>query len=276
LRKHLLEVVGISLTLIGVLFAALAYSQDSDALRMDRSETEAQREADRQESSPVLEIPVPPEIAPIAPGTTSISPGTSMSENASEIPSGVVARSGEPTSAGQGDVMADIVDITLQNKGGQPALIVGIEATVKRAEYLGSCWGAGDIPVAGVYDLIVPIESTYPLRVSKSVRFSVAPKSVDRLAISIGPNLDDTSVGFVVDAEFRLVLADGQRLDVGSYALLSKVYTPYITNSGDTEWIPGCTARARDVAISYLSAYSKKAPGLTRLVELFDAYLQNR
>lgn len=84
------------------------------------------------------------------------------------------------------------VDITVQNNGENPALITEAKVTLSEVKHLDYCAHAGgDSPVSAAYMLKYPQDVRAP-RVDKltKIRFDVAPKRTDRLAISMGHDFE--------------------------------------------------------------------------------------
>jgi hypothetical protein len=67
------------------------------------------------------------------------------------------------------------------------------------------------------------------LTLSADLPFSVEANSVDRLAVTIGPDSDGSSdMGSIYFAEVRLILVDDTAVELGSYVLMSPIET-YMT-----------------------------------------------
>ncbi|WP_157596916.1 hypothetical protein [Saccharomonospora saliphila] len=104
------------------------------------------------------------------------------------------------------EVDAAAVDIVLENRGEQPALINEIEVVVRAQDALTGCSGAGPLHVTTDYDIRIPPE----LR-SRSVRepvlFNLGGRSRERILISLGSSASEAYAGwgtiFTVDLRLK-------------------------------------------------------------------------
>ena len=131
------------------------------------------------------------------------------------------------------NVNASAVDVILENTGGRPALITSVEATIHDVIRLERCLaGGGAVYVAALYSIIVPVGDdglSHAGQFRADLPFEVEGNSVDRLAITVGPDqsgFDDLS--YVYDTDLRLVLADGSALELGRFGLISPIETDLV------------------------------------------------
>ncbi len=84
---------------------------------------------------------------------------------------------------------AAIVDISLHNSGGTPALITEVSLTFVYAQAVKECLGVGGpLGISGTYDVGVPEDlPPVPFELREPMKFVVDPNNYDRLAVTIGP-----------------------------------------------------------------------------------------
>ena len=121
------------------------------------------------------------------------------------------------------------IDLTLQNKGGEPSLITDIEAEVVYFRQLRDCTGAQPAPESftAKYDLAIPMVDVEPAekQLSHQIRFEVKPGAADRLVLTLGPQTQSAfaTTPMVMSAKIRLIHDDDQTVDVGTVSLVTTV-----------------------------------------------------
>jgi hypothetical protein len=123
-------------------------------------------------------------------------------------------------------VQASAIDITMRNDGDLPALITGVDVRFLHAEQIEQCTEiGGPVSVSGAYDIRVPTGPNMPkapFQMRHPVTFQVEPRSVDRLALTIGPDtFREGQTPYLYVAEVSLEV-DGQEdlVPTGAAALL--------------------------------------------------------
>lgn len=121
---------------------------------------------------------------------------------------------------------ASPIDITLRNTGGEPTLISSVIVDVEHFERLSDCTtsGAGPAGVSAEYTVRLPEASvgTGPAlgEVNHDVRFEVKAGSVDRMQLTVGPEVEGLgNYPYVLGLKVSLIESGGKRLDAGKYLL---------------------------------------------------------
>ncbi|GAC56836.1 hypothetical protein GOHSU_14_00030 [Gordonia hirsuta DSM 44140 = NBRC 16056] len=131
--------------------------------------------------------------------------------------------------AGNGSVGATPIDLTLQNKGGEPSLITRIDATVVFFEQLRDCTAAPATPAraAGQYQLKIPMTDTAPSSktFSNEIRFEVKPDAADRMVLTIGPEQQPAFAiqPMVMSVKLALIHDHNQTKEIGTVSLVTTV-----------------------------------------------------
>lgn len=121
------------------------------------------------------------------------------------------------------------IDITLQNKGGEPSLITRVDAEVVYFQQLRDCTKAESAPTAITtqYHLAIPMNDVEPAdkAVSNEVRFEVKPGTADRMVLTLGPSTQPAfaTTPMVMSAKIKLIHDDDQTMDVGTVSLVTTV-----------------------------------------------------
>lgn len=140
-------------------------------------------------------------------------------------------------------IEATAADITLKNNGSAPALITELKVEILFAREMEDCARSGGGPalVSGRYSVKIPtVLPAMPFTLARPIRFEVRSGSVDRMAVTIGPEQQNISFAkpYVYAARISLVHDKSDKpLDVGTVAMVS---TP-----GKADWQ---IARASDFA----------------------------
>ncbi|NYH79049.1 hypothetical protein FHR84_002383 [Actinopolyspora biskrensis] len=118
-------------------------------------------------------------------------------------------------------VDAAAVDVVLENRGEQPALVTEIELVVHSAQRLHACQASGPINVTTAYDIRVPRE-LQSRTVRKSVLYNLDGKSKERVLLSIGPGGDEGTTGWgtIYTVDVRLKQDSGNVLTIPDLVLM--------------------------------------------------------
>ncbi|GAA4744405.1 hypothetical protein [Gordonia alkaliphila] len=137
-----------------------------------------------------------------------------------------VTESGGPDPV-QTSVEVTPIDITLQNKGGEPSLITRIDATVVYFRQLQDCTGTTPAPgrAAADYQLKVPLHDTTLAEksITTEIRFEVKPDAADRMVLTLGPDLQPAyaTAPMVMAVKLVLVHDDDQRKEIGTVSVVT-------------------------------------------------------
>lgn len=121
------------------------------------------------------------------------------------------------------------IELTLQNKGGEPVLISKIEADVVFFQQLVDCTRSQPRPgaITVPYALPIPMDGVAPRanQFAKEVRIAVEPGVADRVVLTLGPQ---SQSGFdtqpmVMSVRLKLAHGGGQTMDVGTVSLVTTV-----------------------------------------------------
>ncbi|WP_280332931.1 hypothetical protein [Nocardia wallacei] len=118
-------------------------------------------------------------------------------------------------------------DITLRNNGSAPAVITELKVEILFARQMEDCAQAGGGPaiVSGRYSVKIPKDPPpTPFTLTRPMRFEVRPGTVDRMAVTIGPEEQNMSLArpYVFAARISLVHdKSDQPLDVGTVAMVT-------------------------------------------------------
>ncbi|MCF3940202.1 hypothetical protein [Gordonia tangerina] len=169
---------------------------------------------------------------------------------------------------------ANPIDITLKNNGDRPALITAVIADVKHLETLADCTGSGAGPagISAEYSIKIP---TQPPGAAlgphqQDVRFEVKPGAVDRMSLTIGPEIESFyNYPYVVGVDVKLVHDGGAELDAGSYAIVTnhKAVEEHIANSSDE----ACAQKNLEVLETIYAYQSIKSSELDQLRDNYRA-----
>lgn len=141
------------------------------------------------------------------------------------------------------------IELTLQNKGGDPSLITRIDARVVYFEQLQDCTGARPATdsAAGQYQLSIPMNGPAPSSeiLQNEIRFEVKPNAADRMIVTLGPAMQPAyaTTPMVMSVELGLVHDDDQTKDIGTVSLVTTVDAAEAQVSGI-----GTTRQARECA----------------------------
>lgn len=123
------------------------------------------------------------------------------------------------------------IEITLQNKGGEPSLITNIKAEVVFFQQLQDCTFTEPPPEAltAKYNLAIPIAGVEPAKtdIASEIRFEVKAGAVDRMVLSLGPQTQAAfaTAPMVITAKLTMVHDDDQVLEVHGVSLVTTVGT---------------------------------------------------
>ncbi|WP_125939837.1 hypothetical protein [Mycolicibacterium grossiae] len=162
-------------------------------------------------------------------------------------------------------------DVTLKNNGTMTSLITQIEAEVLFSSELADCAsaGAGPAMVSAFYSVKIPGRSEtdgslVPGLHMSETRFEVKPNSVDRMAISIGP--EDQSYSsvrpVVIVARLALIHDQGNRLELGTVAVVTSDDAEFQMQSARDEQ---CAADNLDVLEDVYAIQAVRSAELDRL-----------
>jgi len=121
------------------------------------------------------------------------------------------------------------IDLTLQNRGGEPSLITRVEAEVLFFQQLQDCTFAEPTPesISASYHLAIPMNDLEPVKanVANEIRFEVKAGTADRMVLTVGPQSQPAfdTTPMVMTAKLKLIHDDNQTLDVGGVSLVSTV-----------------------------------------------------
>ena len=113
----------------------------------------------------------------------------------SEVNADLVNGADARAPAASGSAEATLIDITLKNTGDAPAVLLAADFKFLFAEQLGSCGGGGgEAAIAAQYAIKVPsYPPARPFVVRRDMRFSIDSGHVERLAFSVGPDIQNVS-----------------------------------------------------------------------------------
>ncbi|WP_448221915.1 hypothetical protein [Gordonia iterans] len=138
--------------------------------------------------------------------------------------------SGPDDSVGtDGSIELTPIDITMQNKGGEPSLITRIDVDVVFLQELQDCTGTRPAPgrVAGGYQIAIPMRDAQPAdkSIGTEIRFEVKSDAADRMVLTIGPDTQSafTTTPMVMSVKLTFVHDDDQRKEVGTVSLVTTV-----------------------------------------------------
>lgn len=120
------------------------------------------------------------------------------------------------------------IDITLQNKGGEPSLITKVEAEVVFFQQLQDCTFSAPAPerITAKYDLKVPMDGVKPDKtdIASEIRFEVKAGVADRMVLTLGPQTQPAfaTTPMVMTAKLTMV-HDDQVLEVRGVSLVTTV-----------------------------------------------------
>lgn len=123
-------------------------------------------------------------------------------------------------------------EITLRNSGQVAAFLTKVKVEVLDLRSLKGCFGGGPTKTTAEYDIQVPndIMSQAPPRyVEKHISFQVEGQTIDRLAISIGPNIaDEGRCPNIYVVDIWLVEQSGEEIGAGRAVLMDAGYSDAI------------------------------------------------
>lgn len=172
-----------------------------------------------------------------------------------------------------GEFRANPIDLTLKNNGGQPSLITKVVADVKHFELLRDCTrsGAGPAGISAEYTFRIPTEPNGQVKLGKhdhDVRFETKPGAVDRMALTIGPDIETFyNTPYVLGVHFILVAEGGKELDAGSYTIVGNHKA--IETNLDGVLDPACSQKNLETLETIYAFQSTKAPELDQLRDTF-------
>lgn len=174
----------------------------------------------------------------------------------------------EPTWSQEAEMELSVIDVVLENTGGRPALISSVEATISEAAELEDCREAvgGAVYITALYSITVPYDNEsmmHPISLQAEFPFAVEANSVDRLAITVGPDKSFGS-GFVYHTDIRLRLADGSLIELGRFILLAPIETASViaaVSEGIPQY-PDCMRNNVAAVEQALAGPGRKAPAL--------------
>ena len=140
------------------------------------------------------------------------------------------------------------IELTLQNKGGEPSLITQIDAEVIYFQQLADCTGAKPArdTLVGPYALAIPMDGAAPSekKFSNQIRFEVKPGAADRMVLTFGPAAQPAfaTTPMVMSVRLKLVHDDDSTMDVGTVSVATTVEaaTAQIDGLGDAKNAGGC------------------------------------
>ena len=170
---------------------------------------------------------------------------------------------------------ANPIDLTLKNNGGQPSLVTKVVADVKHFEVLDDRTraGAGPAGISAEYAFRIPTDpNTGQVILGKhdyDVLFETKPGAVDRMAITIGPDIETFySTPYVLGAHLTLIAEGGKELDAGSYTIVGnhKAIEANLTGVLD----PACSHENLETLETIYAFQSAKASELDQLRNKFE------
>lgn len=139
---------------------------------------------------------------------------------------------GRRTSEGR-RVRSPAVDVTLQNVGDATGTVVRAKAIVHRAVRPSRCDEVGGgVQIHAQYDLKVPVPNSddimakevlgAPFPLAREMRFEIAPDQVQRLRLTIGPEIIlEKSMPWIYQLDLRLIYDDERSLELGEMGILT-------------------------------------------------------
>ncbi|MFA5607978.1 MAG: hypothetical protein WDA07_12435 [Leucobacter sp.] len=121
------------------------------------------------------------------------------------------------------------IDITLQNKGGEPSLITKIEAEVVYFQQLQDCTFSAPSreSITTKYDLKIPMDGVKPTTtdIAREIRFEVKAGVADRMVLTLGPQTQQAfaTAPMVMTAKLTMIHDDNQVLEVRGVSLVTTV-----------------------------------------------------
>lgn len=171
------------------------------------------------------------------------------------------------------------VDVTLKNNGDETAVITEADAEVVFSNMLNDCagMGAGPAEISANYSIKFPSVDGYSAPdkgsvASSPMKFEVKPRSVDRMAITVGPDRQSLSSGrpIVMGVRIMLVQNNQDRIDLGTVAIATKPeIMEFQTEYGDHD--PECAAKNLIILDELYSVSSVRADYLDRLREKYQS-----
>jgi len=127
-----------------------------------------------------------------------------------------------------GTINAAAATITVLNSGEEPGLLTSVRVKIREVLRLQPCAGAGAVEATAQYDVRVPDEldaRSLPKTFDVPVKFEVAGKDVDELAVSIGPErYYDGQYPWIYVVDISLVERSGSTLVAGTAVLIDTLY----------------------------------------------------
>jgi hypothetical protein len=127
---------------------------------------------------------------------------------------------------GSDEVDTTAIDITLKNNGDEPAVLTGLELTVRYAERLEDCRSqGGPVVVAAEYLVTLPDKTpATPFTLEKDIRFEIRGGVTDRFTITVGPatqTVEEHAPNLIV-ADVALRQDDGELIEIGTAAVVTQ------------------------------------------------------
>lgn len=134
-----------------------------------------------------------------------------------------VTKHGDPATKGRIGTVA--LDVTVENRGDYPAFISAAALTFHHQTQLIDCAESGDsVKVSGTYSVAVPTSARpVPFALTEPLQFQVRPRSVDRLLITVGPEvMPGGEPAWLYNFDAALRYADGRKvLPVGTVSAVA-------------------------------------------------------
>ncbi|GAB3546737.1 hypothetical protein J2S53_003174 [Actinopolyspora lacussalsi] len=173
-------------------------------------------------------------------------------------------------------VDAAAVDVLLENRGDQPALVTEIEVVVRSEQQLRPCQASGGVFVTTAYDVRIPRELK-SRTVRESVLYELDGKSRERVLLSIGPDGDTGATGWgtIYTVDVRLKQDSGNVLTIPDLVLMqpwrhgvtvSGVVSTTLGESGH----PGFKECAAEHTRTLQRAIEQPGTHSPRMLELYD------
>lgn len=168
--------------------------------------------------------------------------------------------------------VANPIDITVKNNGGEESTVTQVIAEVKHYELLGDCTasGAGEAGISAEFTIKLP-DNPDPSALhayEQPMTFSVKPGAVERMSITVGPEISTFyNYPYVIGVSLTLVHDDGKTLDAGSYTFVTN-HTAVEKNIAESRDAT-CAQRNLDTLEGIYAFQSIKA---TELDQLRSAY----
>ena len=179
---------------------------------------------------------------------------------------------------------ASVVDITVKNSGDAPAVVTEADFVLDRHVDLQDCLGSGgESRISAEYTLKIPGTpgitegpTTLPVTYEKQIRFSVSPRSVDRLAFSFGPEQYTASspISALYAGHLILKTDESTSINIGEVSVVAPAgkgiesFDMFEQGGADA----ACMAENSNKVKTFLEGQSIRAPELKLLSERYSKY----